>query len=87
MLISGLVGQNWAMIFASVGYSVKLFDVSEDKINSALEKIGQQLKSYSDKGILRGNIDWDQQLALITGSSSLAECLNGVFYVQVKLID
>ncbi|XP_015783375.1 lambda-crystallin homolog [Tetranychus urticae] len=79
---SGLVGQNWAMIFASVGYSVQLYDVSEDKISGALGKIKETLKTYSDKGILRGNLDWEKQSQLITGTLDLGECLKDAFYVQ-----
>ena len=33
---SGLVGKSWAMIFASAGYNVTIYDIKEDAVKNAL---------------------------------------------------
>jgi len=39
---SGLVGKSWAMIFASAGYNVTIYDIKEEAVENAL---GKNLKS------------------------------------------
>jgi L-gulonate 3-dehydrogenase len=36
---SGLIGKSWAMIFASVGYNVMLYDVEPQQVTTAIESI------------------------------------------------
>ena len=38
---SGLIGKSWAMIFASVGYNVVLYDVEEKQVTAAIESIAR----------------------------------------------
>ena len=33
---SGLVGKSWAMIFASAGYNVTIYDIKEEAVKNAL---------------------------------------------------
>ncbi|KAK3589157.1 hypothetical protein CHS0354_018858 [Potamilus streckersoni] len=79
---SGLIGQNWAMIFAGAGYNVYLFDVDPSQLSKALVQTKQTLARYQSQGIIRGSGTSDEQAARIHGTSSLPECLEGAFYVQ-----
>ena len=35
---SGLVGKSWAMIFASAGYNVTMYDINNEAVQNALGK-------------------------------------------------
>ncbi len=39
MYFSGNIGRCWALLFASAGYSVKMQDVEEEQLESALSAI------------------------------------------------
>ncbi|GCB84417.1 hypothetical protein scyTo_0025209, partial [Scyliorhinus torazame] len=36
---SGLIGQSWAMLFASAGYRITLYDTVEQQVTHAIENI------------------------------------------------
>jgi len=80
---SGLIGKSWAMIFASVGYNVVLYDVEEKQVTAAIESIARELKQFESEGTLRGDtLTAEQQAQLISGTSSLQECVQGCVYIQ-----
>jgi len=79
---SGLIGKSWAMIFASVGYEVVLYDVESSQVTKALENIKAELIEFEAAGTLRGDRGAAAQAELISGTDSLEECVKGAKYIQ-----
>ena len=63
---------------------MRLYDAIPEQVVQALDSIEQQLSKLDTEGNLRGNMTADDQRKNITGYSSLDECLEGVFYIQVE---
>ena len=72
---SGLVGKSWAMIFASVGFDVTMFDILPEQVNTALNNIKIEVDQFEKDGVLRGTLKASEQKVLISGSTNLAECI------------
>lgn len=79
---SGLVGKSWAMIFASVGYKVTLFDVEASQLTKALSDIRADIDRFDRDGVLRGNVDKETQKALVSTSTNLEDVVKGSMYIQ-----
>ncbi|XP_051016573.1 lambda-crystallin homolog isoform X1 [Acomys russatus] len=79
---SGLIGRSWAMLFASGGFKVKLYDIEQKQIASALENIRKEMKLLEQSGSLKGSLNAEQQLSLISGCSNLAEAVEGAMHIQ-----
>lgn len=79
---SGLIGGSWAMIFASVGYQVKIYDIVPDQINNCLKRIETELKRLEKENLLRGNLTADQQIKCITGTTDIKELVKNAIYIQ-----
>ncbi|CAH1109442.1 unnamed protein product [Psylliodes chrysocephalus] len=79
---SGLIGRSWAMIFAASGWTVSLYDIEVKQIETALADIKQQLKTLEKEKLLRGNINADQQIALISGSTKLEDTVKNATIIQ-----
>lgn len=72
------------MLFAAAGYKVIIYDVDSAQMSSALENILSQLKELEKSGLLRGSLSVVEQHKLISGTSSLADCVVDAKYVQVS---
>ena len=79
---SGLIGKSWAMIFASEGFSVKLYDVDKNQVSKAIENIRSELVEFETAGTLRGSLAAADQAKLVEGTDSLEECVTGAKYIQ-----
>nr|XP_004670603.2 lambda-crystallin homolog [Jaculus jaculus] len=79
---SGLIGRSWAMLFASGGFKVKLYDIEQQQITNALENIRKEMKLMEQSGALKGSLSAQQQLALISGCGNLAEAVEGAMHIQ-----
>ncbi|XP_046373997.2 lambda-crystallin-like isoform X1 [Haliotis rufescens] len=79
---SGLIGRSWAMLFASGGYLVSLFDTDSRQVKDAMTDIQIQLTMLSERGLGRGTLSADVQFSRITTSTSLLEAVNDAVYIQ-----
>ncbi|XP_051842556.1 lambda-crystallin homolog isoform X1 [Antechinus flavipes] len=79
---SGLIGRSWAMLFASGGFKVKLYDIEQQQITNALENIRKEMKTLEQNGTLKGSLSADQQLALISGCTDIKVAVEGAIYIQ-----
>ncbi|XP_067418945.1 lambda-crystallin homolog [Emydura macquarii macquarii] len=79
---SGLIGRSWAMVFAGGGFKVKLYDVVQQQITSALEYISKEMKELEKSGMLKGTLSAEKQLSLISGSVDLKAAVEGAIFIQ-----
>ncbi|XP_007903767.1 lambda-crystallin homolog isoform X1 [Callorhinchus milii] len=79
---SGLIGRSWATVFSSAGYTVRLYDVVQQQVDSAIQDIRHQLNELEKNGMLRGTSKPEEQMALISGCSDLAKAIEGSIHIQ-----
>ncbi|XP_077154481.1 lambda-crystallin homolog [Ranitomeya variabilis] len=79
---SGLIGRSWAMVFASGGFKVRLYDIVKEQVAAALEDIRKQMEELRNSGMLRGSLSSEEQISLISGFSDLKSALEGAIFIQ-----
>jgi len=79
---SGLIGRSWAMIFASAGYNVTIYDNDSNQLKTGKEVIMIQLRDLEKKQLLRGKLDVEEQYNLISWTENLNECVLNAKYIQ-----
>jgi len=75
----GLIGRSWAMIFARAGWDVRLFDAADGVADAALPLCVEGLHVLAGNGLCP---EPDAAGRRIRSPASLAECLEGVGFVQ-----
>ncbi|CAI2305105.1 unnamed protein product [Caenorhabditis sp. 36 PRJEB53466] len=84
---SGLVGSSWATIFASSGYNVQMYDISENQLKTALENVERNLRKLDEHGLRRGNLSAEEALQHVSATVSLEEVMNDAVYVQESALE
>ncbi|KAF0026798.1 hypothetical protein F2P81_021535 [Scophthalmus maximus] len=73
------------MVFASGGYSVKIYDNQPGQAVKAITEIRKQLQELEEAHMLRGELTAAQQLSLLSSYDDLAQALEGAFFVQLEV--
>jgi len=76
---TGLIGQGWAIVFARMGWEVRLYDVNAAMLAEARTLILQQLRELETQGLLVGA---DAIVDRVQTAASLQEALAGAEYIQ-----
>ncbi|XP_022225794.2 lambda-crystallin homolog [Drosophila obscura] len=79
---SGLIGRAWAMLFASAGYRVQMYDILDSQLVTAQQELHKELHSLEEKGSLRGQLKAVEQLALIGFTQRLEELVVDAIHIQ-----
>lgn len=82
ILGSGLIGGSWAMIFASAGYQVQIYDILPEQTAKTIDHIANELKRFEQMNALRGNLSANQQIECIIGTNDLEELVKDSIYIQ-----
>ncbi|HET8748574.1 MAG TPA: 3-hydroxyacyl-CoA dehydrogenase NAD-binding domain-containing protein [Ramlibacter sp.] len=82
---AGLVGSGWAIVYARAGLRVKVFDRDPKITRKALPLISGQLARLHAHGLVAEAPA--AILARITPAATLAEAVEGAFYVQESVLE
>ncbi|XP_029112460.1 lambda-crystallin homolog isoform X2 [Scleropages formosus] len=70
------------MVFLSAGYKVKLYDSQPGQAARAIRDMRRKLEELQQNQMLRGDLNVEEQLALLSSYDDLSEALKGTFFVQ-----
>ncbi len=76
---AGLVGRGWAIVFARAGHTVKIFDVTVEKISDAFKVIEKNLADLASHGLVNNP---DEIRNRIGGTTDLVDALREAVWVQ-----
>src|SRR6056297_2078669 len=76
---SGLIGRGWAILFARAGFEVQLHDSAPGAVDDALNSIAANVRLLQTQRLVSES---EPLLARIKPAGSLAEAVDGAFYVQ-----
>lgn len=83
---AGLIGHNWAALFAIKGFKVRLHDVRAEQLESAKRKIEGSLNFLERKGLLDES-KVEKALDRIMLTTDLVEAVEDVDYVQESIYE
>ncbi|XP_019467823.1 lambda-crystallin homolog [Meleagris gallopavo] len=72
------------MVFAAGGFKVRLYDIAQQQLTTALENIRKQMKELEESGFLKGTLSAEKQLALISICTDLKAAVEGATFIQVS---
>lgn len=81
---AGLVGASWAIVFASAGLDVRIYDANASVTDSALDSIGEQLRELSSFGLIDNADAVGKHLKT---ACSVAEAVDGAAYAQESVLE
>lgn len=70
------------MLFASVGYTVTMYDILPEQISSALDFIQNETASLEKRGLLRGSLNAEQQVQMISGTTDISAMAKNAILIQ-----
>jgi 3-hydroxyacyl-CoA dehydrogenase len=83
---SGLIGQGWATLLAAAGFDVIMQDISDDKLESALDQVRLNLIHLEDNGRLKTETAAGAY-KLIRTTQNLAEAVKDADYILESVPD
>ena len=84
MVGAGLIGRSWAIVFASGGWEVALYDASPGVAAKALVLVAAELKQLAEQGLVRGP---EAAAARVRAAADLPDALAGVSFVQESVAE
>ncbi len=70
-------------LFARGGYTVSLYDISDDQLKGALSAIEQQLVTLETQGLLKDGQTAAELVKRVSCFTKLQEAATGAVYIQV----
>ena len=86
MLGGGLIGSSWATNFLWKGISVHIYDISDEALKTAGNRIRENLEYLVSKGILTAD-EMNEALGLAKYTMSLAEAVKDVQFLQESVLE
>ena len=79
IIVSGLIGRAWAMVFARAGWDVAMYDAVDGVADKALGLIAEGLAELAKHGLVD---DPKGAAARVRAGKSVADALDGASFVQ-----
>ena len=86
VLGGGLIGSSWAANFLWKGFSVHIYDISDEALTTARNRIRKNLEYLVSKGILTAD-KLNEALGLAKYTMSLAEAVKDVQFLQESVLE